>query len=72
MQTDDPKQIMTLQELSAYIRIAESSVYKLVRQGKIPGQKVGKTWRFLKGAIDAWLSEMNTTIENERKAAGER
>ena len=50
-----PSEILSLQELSAYIRIAPSSVYKLVRQGAIPGRKVGKKWRFHKQAIDGWL-----------------
>ena len=50
-------QVFTIQELSKYLRIAESSLYKLVREGKIPGQKIGKTWRFYKPAIDSWLSE---------------
>lgn len=50
-------QVFTIKELSKYLRIAESSLYKLVREGKIPGQKIGKAWRFYKPAIDAWLSE---------------
>jgi len=49
-------QVFTLKELSVYIKIAESSVYKLVRERKIPGQKVGKSWRFHKPAIDRWLA----------------
>jgi excisionase family DNA binding protein len=49
--------VFTIKELSQYLRIAESSLYKLVREGKIPGQKIGKTWRFFKPAIDSWLSE---------------
>jgi excisionase family DNA binding protein len=34
--------------------IPKSTVYKLVREGKIPAQKVGRHWRFLKDAVDAW------------------
>ena len=56
---NQPSEILTLKELSIYIRVAESSVYKLARQGKIPGQKVGKTWRFLKSGIDEWLSNID-------------
>jgi excisionase family DNA binding protein len=55
MESND--QVFTIKELSKYLRIAESSLYKLVREGKIPGQKIGKTWRFYKPAIDSWLSE---------------
>jgi hypothetical protein len=31
--------------------------YKLVREGRIPSQKIGRHWRFRKGAIDLWLDE---------------
>jgi len=57
-------QVFTIKELSSYLRIAESSLYKLVREGKIPGQKIGKTWRFYKPAIDSWLSEKNVDKNN--------
>ena len=56
MPQPDPDQVLTLKELSVYIKIAESSVYKLVREGEIPGKKVGKSWRFHKPAIDRWLA----------------
>jgi len=56
--------VFTIKELSQYLRIAESSLYKLVREGKIPGQKIGKTWRFFKPAIDSWLSEKS---ENKKE-----
>lgn len=49
--------ILTLQELATYLRIPESSLYKIVREGKLPAQKVGKHWRFSKPAIDAWIAQ---------------
>jgi excisionase family DNA binding protein len=62
-----PSQILSLQELSAYIRIAPSSVYKLVRQGAIPGRKVGKKWRFHKQAIDRWLQGSQRSTKKQSK-----
>lgn len=46
---------MTIDELSAYIKVAKSTLYKLAQEGKVPGQKVGKHWRFHKAAVDRWL-----------------
>lgn len=46
---------MTIQDLAAYVQVSKSSLYKLVQDGKVPGVKVGKHWRFHKEAIDAWL-----------------
>ena len=48
-------EVLTLQECSAYLKIAESTIYVLARKGKIPCQKVGRNWRFSKNALDCWL-----------------
>jgi excisionase family DNA binding protein len=48
---------MTLEELSAYLKIPKSTLYKLAQEGRLPGQKIGKQWRFGKQAIDQWLNE---------------
>ena len=49
--------ILTIEELSIYLKIPKSTLYKLVREGKIPSQKVGRHWRFRKETIDRWLDE---------------
>ena len=49
--------VLTIEELSAYLKIPRSTLYKLVWEGKIPSQKVGRHWRFRKEAIDRWLDE---------------
>ena len=58
-QTDE---IMTLEELSIYLKIPKSTVYKLVQEGRIPGQKLGKQWRFGKKAIDEWLNNQSPKV----------
>ena len=57
---DKPGDILTIEELSAYLKIPESTLYKIVREGKIPSQKVGRHWRFRKEAIDNWLDQMGS------------
>lgn len=51
MQTD----IMTIKEVSAYLKITEKTAYRLTAEGKIPGFKVGGAWRFRKQEIDEWI-----------------
>jgi len=51
----ESQQILTIDELSEYLRISKSSLYKLAQDGKVPGQKVGRHWRFHRAAIDEWL-----------------
>ena len=50
-------EVMTLDELSVYLKIPKSTLYKLVQEGRLPGQKIGKQWRFGKQGIDQWLAE---------------
>lgn len=50
--TDD---VMTIDELAAYLKLSKSTLYKLAQEGKVPGQKVGRHWRFRKKSIDQWL-----------------
>lgn len=47
--------VMTLEELAIYLKVPKSTMYKLVQEGRVPGQKIGKQWRFAKVAIDRWL-----------------
>lgn len=47
--------IMTIEELAEYLKISRSTLYKLLQDGKLPGQKVGKRWRFHQDAIDEWV-----------------
>jgi excisionase family DNA binding protein len=54
---EKPGEVLTIEELSAYLKISKSTLYKLVREGRIPSQKVGRHWRFRKKAIDRWLEE---------------
>ena len=65
---EKPSYVLTIEELSAYLKIPRSTLYKLVRQGKVPSQKIGRHWRFRKEAIDRWLDE---TRAEEPKPEGE-
>ena len=56
---EQPDDVLTIDELAAYLKIAKSTLYKLAQEGRLPGQKVGKHWRFRKVSIDRWLEENN-------------
>jgi excisionase family DNA binding protein len=59
--------VLTIQELADYLKLSLSSAYKLAQRGIIPGQKVGKHWRFHRGAIDRWLQQN----PNRRRRGGD-
>jgi len=51
------KEIMTIDEAAAFLQLGKRSVYKLAKEGKIPGKKVLNKWRFDKEALRAWVRE---------------
>ena len=51
---------MTIEEISAYLKLPVDSLYKYARHGKIPAFKVGRYWRFDREQIDQW-------VRNQRK-----
>lgn len=50
-------QILTLKEVAAYLKLAEKTAYKLAAEGKLPGFKVGGSWRFKEVDIEHWIEE---------------
>lgn len=50
-------EVMTLEELAAYLKVSETTAYALVRDGQVPGRKVGREWRFLRARVVKWLSQ---------------
>lgn len=53
MKTD----VITIQELAVYLKMAEKTLYRLAAQGGVPSFKVGGAWRFRKSEIDKWIKE---------------
>ena len=52
--------VMTVKELSDYLRVHPSTVYKLLRRGDLPGFRIGTDWRFNAEVIDRWCLERKT------------
>lgn len=50
-------QILTLKEVAAYLKLADKTAYKLAADGKLPGFKVGGSWRFKREDIERWIEE---------------
>ena len=56
-------------ETANYLSISSSNLYSLAQQGRIPGHRIGKMWRFNKSDLDAWIranrpiNEFFTSVE---------
>ena len=46
----------SINEVSAYLKIPKSTLYKLSELGKIPSVKIGKQLRFRKSSLDKWFT----------------
>jgi len=50
--------VLTTKELADYLSVSEGTVYNMVKEGEIPAAKIGRSWRFLRPAIDKWLEDL--------------
>ena len=51
----DTDEFWTAEEVSMYLRIPQSTIYKLAQDSVLPGFKVGKHWRFRRDTIINWI-----------------
>ncbi len=66
--------IMTLEEVAAYLKLKPQTIYTWAQEKKIPAAKLGKEWRFRKSLIDEWfISHIDETFSDviERWKANE-
>ncbi|MGQ0549625.1 MAG: helix-turn-helix domain-containing protein [Armatimonadota bacterium] len=46
---------MTVDQVAAYLQLNRLTVYRYVREGKIPAAKIGKVYRILRADVDRFL-----------------
>lgn len=49
------EELITIKEVSDYLKVAEKTVYRMAAEGKIPAFKVGGSWRFRRHEVQEWL-----------------
>lgn len=49
-------EIMTLEEVAAYLKLTPQTIYTWAQEKRIPAAKLGKEWRFKRSIIDAWFN----------------
>jgi excisionase family DNA binding protein len=50
--------IVTAKEVGQTLKLTESTIYKLVSTGKLPGFKIGDSWRFDMDEIFRLIKEL--------------
>jgi excisionase family DNA binding protein len=54
--------ILTLKEVSEYLKVTERTIYRLAASRKIPAFKVGGSWRFSRADIDLWIRRQSDEV----------
>jgi excisionase family DNA binding protein len=52
-------EVLTVKEVSKLLRVHPTTVYRLIRQGKIPSFQIGTDWRFLTHRLARWMVEQS-------------
>jgi excisionase family DNA binding protein len=47
--------LLNVKQVAGYLQLKESTIYSWAQDGKIPAIKIGRTWRFRRSDLDAWL-----------------
>ncbi len=68
-------QLISIEELAAYLKLEKQTIYNWLHEKKITGIKVGHVWRFDRDAIDRWLKAQTvnaTPRYNKRKFSAKK
>jgi DNA (cytosine-5)-methyltransferase 1 len=56
--------VFNLKEASEFLKISESTLYRSIKNKKIPAQKIGKQWRLSEQALISWLNGESMQSDN--------
>ncbi len=54
---------MTVKELAEYQKLDRMTIYKMLKEEKIPASRIGHQWRFFREDIDAWIRSKAVTLD---------
>lgn len=57
MMIETDGEILTIDEVAAYLKAGKRTVYRLAQKGEIPAFKLGGTWRFRRSELDRWIAD---------------
>lgn len=60
------EEIMTIKEVSKYLKMNVRTISKLATQGLIPATKIANQWRFMRSLINQWLEQQMLGLSAEQ------
>ena len=49
------KEVLTLREVSEYLRVSRVTIYRLIKRKDLPAFCVGRSWRFKIEDLHSWI-----------------
>lgn len=56
------ERVMTVEEVAAYLHCHKGTIYKLLKERKLPAFRVGSDWRFSRSSVDAWMKQQQAVV----------
>ncbi len=73
------QEILTIDQVAELLHLHVMTVYRLAREGRVPGFKVGSRWRFRREILESWMADRaqvslleaeNRRLEGQRAGRG--
>lgn len=63
-------EILTLEEVAAFLKAGKRTVYRFAQSGEIPAFKLGGTWRFRRSELERWIDNNSNQRPTGKKMRG--
>jgi excisionase family DNA binding protein len=57
MGLDNLEDILTIKELTEFLKVSESTIKRALKSGELQGFKVGRDWRIEREAVIKWINQ---------------
>lgn len=57
MPKEAQNELLTVAETCRYLKITPRTLYRYIRNRRLPGFKLGKEWRFVRADLEQWIRE---------------
>jgi excisionase family DNA binding protein len=62
--------VLTVQEVSSYLRVHPSTIYRMLKNKQLPGFRVGSDWRLSVAAFDQWRVTLESGVPRSSEPNG--
>lgn len=56
----------TIEQLQKILKLSDRTIFRLLKNGKLTGFKIGREWRFQESDINAYIQAQRLEAEKER------